>query len=384
MTLDVRTIVIVLLVSQVLMSATLLLDLRSGRAPGLRRWNLGLGLFALGWLLIVLRALLPPLVGIGVADALLLAGLCLQYGALLEFGGRPVPGWLAPGAAAALFVALLPLLDHYAALTLLSSVVYASVFVALAAVTIRLGDRAGPVRWLSAAILIVGGVALIARAVDIWLRPGETPAMFTGSALHGFAFIMLLAITVSSSFSFLVMQRRAAEAKVRHIAMYDGLTELYNRRAFLEIAEREAARARRAAAPTAALMLDLDHFKRVNDAHGHASGDRVLVDFAERLRAAVRSADILGRYGGEEFCVLLPGATIEEASDVAERIRAAVVAKPLGGLAEVTTVSTGVAGSARSDCSVDELLAQADAALYRAKRSGRNKVLVHARRAVAA
>jgi diguanylate cyclase (GGDEF)-like protein len=384
MSLDVRTIVVVLLVSQLLMSATLALDLRSGRAPGLIRWNLGLGLFATGWLLIALRAVLPAVIGIGFADALLLAGLCSQYAALLEFGGRPVPAWLVPVPATLLFIVLLPLLDDYAGLTLVSSAVYALAFVALSVVTERLGERAGPVRWLSAAMLLVAAVVLMARAADIALHPAETPEVFTAKALHGFAFIMLLAVTVSSSFSFMVMHRRAAEARIRQIAMYDGLTRLYNRRAFLEIAEREAARARRAAGPTAALMLDLDHFKRVNDSHGHAAGDRLLADFAERLRGAVRGADIPGRYGGEEFCVLLPGATVEEAAVVAERIREAVAARPLGGLVQAVTMSAGAAGSTYSDCSVDELLAQADAALYAAKRSGRNRVVVSGRRAIAA
>jgi diguanylate cyclase (GGDEF)-like protein len=191
-------------------------------------------------------------------------------------------------------------------------------------------------------------------------------------------------VTVSTSFSFLVMQRRRSEARVQHIAMYDGLTELYNRRAFLEIAEREVARARRMAAPTAALMLDLDYFKRINDAHGHAAGDHVLAEFADRLRAAVRGADVPGRYGGEEFCVLLPGATMQEASAVAERIRAAVAAPPLGGLSQPVTVSVGASASTFSDCSVDELLAQADASLYRAKRSGRNRVVAGVARAIAA
>ena len=384
MSLDVRTLVVVLLIVVLLLSAILMLDLRSGAAPGLARWNVGLGLFGAAWLLFALRPVLPAAVGVAFADALLLAGLCSQYAALLEFGERKVPGWLVPGPALLLFALLLPLLDDYAILTLIVSAVYAAAFGALAIATVRLGERAGAVRWLSAAILIGGGVALMARATDIWLRPDETPEVFTASALHGIAFIMLVAVTVSTSFSFLTMQRRRSEARVRHMAMHDGLTGLYNRRAFVEIAERELARARRAASPTAALMIDLDHFKRINDAHGHAAGDRVLAEFAARLRAAVRSADVPGRYGGEEFCVLLPGAGLEEACAAAERIRAAVCAQPLGGLAQAVTVSVGVAGSPCSDRTLDDLLARADAALYQAKRNGRNRVAIDYPQAAAA
>jgi len=382
--LDVRTVIIVLLLSALLMCTTLILDLGARRAPGLRRWNLGLGLIATAWLLITLRTVLPPVIGVALADGLLLAGLCSQYAALLEFGGRRIPGWLVPAPAALLFAALLPLLDNYPGLTLLSSIVYSALLLALSAVMVRLADRAGPVRWLSAAILGLAALALMARALDIWLHPEKSPAMFTASGLHGFAFIMLFAVIVSTSFSFLVMQRRVAEAQVQHLAMYDALTELYNRRAFLELAEREVARAARLAAPTAALMIDLDNFKRVNDVHGHRAGDRVLADFSLRLRAAVRTADVPGRYGGEEFCVLLPGASLQAAAEAAERIRAAVAAPPLGALAEATTVSVGVAAAPHSDLGIDELLAAADAALYRAKRGGRNRVAVQGPHAAAA
>ena len=121
---------------------------------------MGLGLFAIGWLLIVLRAAVPAVIGIAVAHALLIAGLCCQYAALLEFGGRRVPGWLVPAPATLLFLALLPLLDRYAGMTLLTSIVHSVAFVALAGILVRLGDRAGPVRWLSASILIAAAVAV--------------------------------------------------------------------------------------------------------------------------------------------------------------------------------------------------------------------------------
>ena len=378
MSLDVRTVVVVLLLVQLLMSATLLLDLRSGRAPGLLRWNLGLGLFAVGWLLIVLRSVVPPLAGVAAAHALLLAGLCSQYAALLEFGGRRVPPWLVPVPAALLFLALVPLVDRYAGMTLLVSSVHSGAFLALALVLVRLGAQAGPVRWLSGGILVLAALAIMARAIDIWQHPAATPDLFTASALHAFGFIMLLAVTVSTAFSFLVMQRRSAEARVRHLAMHDGLTDLYNRRALVELSERELARARRAGSPTAVLMLDLDHFKRINDAYGHAAGDRVLVDFAARLRDGLRAGDLAGRYGGEEFSVVLPATGEAAAAVVAERICAAVAARPLGDLEVATTASIGVAASAPGECGIEALLDRADRALYSAKQAGRNRVALSA------
>lgn len=376
MTLDIRTIVVMLLVSAVLMSVTLSLGIRGSRAPGLVKWNAGLGALALGWLLVAARGAVPPLVSIGVADALLLGGLCLQLAALHEFDGRAAPGWLVWAPGPLLFALVLPLLGDYAALTFLTSAAYAAAIVAIALFVLRLGsERAGPVRWLVSPVLLLGAVALLLRALDIAIAPNTRPGMFTDSALHASAFIMLFAVTVTASFAFLVMQSRRAEAELRHLALFDPLTDLFNRRGFIDLAARELARARRAALPCAVLMMDLDHFKRVNDGFGHLAGDRVLAAFGATLARALRAEDLAGRYGGEEFCAILPGADLAVATRIAERVRAAVCAAPLGGIPRTTTVSIGVVVcSPDALSSLDAAIARADQALYQAKQAGRNRV----------
>jgi len=372
--LDLRTIVVMLMVSALLMALTLACGLRAASA-GFAKWNAGLGTFALGWLLIAARGALPDVIGIALADGLLLAGLCLQLGALLEFDGRRAPPALLAAPAVLLFAVLLPLLEHYAAVTLVSSAFYVCAFAALAALVLRLGRRAGAVRWLMAAVLSAGAAAIAARAADIWLHPEATPAMFSGSSLHVAAFMLLFAITITSSFAFLVMQRQRAEEALHRLAMVDPLTGLYNRRAFLELAGRELARAQREGRPAAVLMMDLDHFKRVNDDFGHQAGDRVLAGLGELLERALRSPDLVGRYGGEEFCAVLPGAGLPDASAVAERIRLALARTPLGGLPRTTTASIGVALlDPEAPLALDAALARADAALYAAKQAGRDCV----------
>ena len=170
---------------------------------------------------------------------------------------------------------------------------------------------------------------------------------------------------------------RRNEAKLRHLAMFDPLTELFNRRAFMELASREIARTRRTGEPYALLMMDLDHFKRVNDEFGHASGDRTLKAIAAIAARGVRGHDIVGRYGGEEFCALLPAAGAEEARAIAERVRAAVAAHVPRGLARSITVSIGVAVCRSGQtCPLVPALARADEALYRAKHEGRDRVVV--------
>jgi diguanylate cyclase (GGDEF)-like protein len=356
------------------MTVTLSLGIRGTRAAGLAKWNIGQALYAAGWVLIAARDVVPAWLGIAAADGLLLQGLCAQIGGLREFGGRTAAWWLwLPGAALA--ASVLPLLDNYGALTLLTSLAYSTALSTLAVLTLRLGRRAGPVRWLSASILFAGAAMLLLRAGDIVLSPPQA-GIFAPSMLHAISFVVLLALTVTSSFAFLVMHRERAEQELRHLAMHDALTDVLSRRAFLDLAEREVARAQRTGGALAVLMMDLDHFKAVNDKHGHQAGDLVLAEFGRRVRDCLRAPDVFGRYGGEEFCALLPGTGHEEALAVAERIRSAVAARPLGGIADTVTVSIGLASaSARAACGLDYLIGRADAALYAAKGLGRNRVV---------
>jgi diguanylate cyclase (GGDEF)-like protein len=159
------------------------------------------------------------------------------------------------------------------------------------------------------------------------------------------------------------------------LATVDPLTGLHNRRSFFEVAEREWTRAARSGAPLTAVMVDVDYFKSINDRCGHAAGDEVLVAVARRCQQELRSVDVLGRYGGDEFIALLPDSATVEAVAVAERVRAAVAAAPVitdVGPIEVH-ISVGVATAASGATSLRALLSQADAALYAAKGRGRNQ-----------
>jgi diguanylate cyclase (GGDEF)-like protein len=160
------------------------------------------------------------------------------------------------------------------------------------------------------------------------------------------------------------------------MATVDALTGVLNRRRFLEIAEEELERARRYGRPLSMIALDLDHFKDVNDNLGHAAGDDVLAALARILQDQMRRQDVVGRIGGEEFAVILPETTGDDALDLAERIRACLGAVKLaaGGVPLTVTASLGVAEVRRSDQSAEDALQRADAALYQAKRRGRDRV----------
>ncbi|MBN2498643.1 MAG: diguanylate cyclase [Deltaproteobacteria bacterium] len=230
------------------------------------------------------------------------------------------------------------------------------------------------------------GEDLIAHLKRI-MQPGPgdlfIPLQVEGRGLGG----MLARAAPGRAFS--ERQRKLAEAISHHIlvalenarlyelAIRDGLTGLTIRRYFLARLEDELARAKRYGQPICLLMIDIDHFKRVNDSWGHPAGDRVLQSMAARLRGALRSSDLLSRYGGEEMVALLPEQGREQGRLVAEKLRAVVADEPfdLGeGNLQTVTISLGVAAFPADASGGPDLVARADQALYAAKQAGRNRV----------
>jgi diguanylate cyclase (GGDEF)-like protein len=166
-----------------------------------------------------------------------------------------------------------------------------------------------------------------------------------------------------------------AREDLRFQATHDVLTGIWNRRAVLELLHREMERAARFHASTGVLMLDLDHFKKINDTYGHLAGDAVLKETAQRITQVVRSYDFVGRYGGEEFLVLLPGCDKEQAEQSGERIRLAVTATPVFAAGSEISVTISIGATATVGGPEAEVLAKADAALYQAKSAGRNRTV---------
>lgn len=174
-----------------------------------------------------------------------------------------------------------------------------------------------------------------------------------------------------------VEQRRRLSDELFRIATTDQLTGAVSRRHLFELGNYELARAKRSGAAVTALLIDLDHFKRVNDAHGHLVGDEVLKRFAEICRTVTRTTDIFARYGGEEFVVLLPDTNAQLAGEIAARLLDALAGARIEfGSAQLRiTASIGLAALQPEDAELEHLLLRADAALYEAKRAGRNRVV---------
>jgi diguanylate cyclase (GGDEF)-like protein len=234
-------------------------------------------------------------------------------------------------------------------------------------------------RWgaVLAVPLLAGGLIFGLRAARALVSPGTIVAEVTAdsglnvAAAFGY---LVIALVFQLTLVALVVSRGVVE--LRRSSRYDALTGLLNRRAMQEALEEQVQRARRFGEPFSVLMLDADHFKAVNDVQGHAAGDRALQHLGTLLAAQMRDIDRVGRWGGEEFVVLLPGAPLAQAREVAERLRERVQALPLRWQDQAVslTVSAGVSQWGEGGDELAALLARADAALYRAKAAGRNRV----------
>ena len=210
-----------------------------------------------------------------------------------------------------------------------------------------------------------------------WLTLSGHPTM--GNALW---ISMLVPVPLSLAFGgvsfYLLVALERARSRVQELAMADPLTGLGNRRRFVAAAKRELDLAARYRQPLAIMLLDVDHFKLINDSHGHHVGDLVLVEVGRRCQQTVRTSDLLARWGGEEFIVLLPNTPVEQAQQLAERMRQAVSATAQAQVREravLVTVSVGVAGtSVGQPARLDDLIRLADLELYKAKHAGRDRV----------
>lgn len=180
-----------------------------------------------------------------------------------------------------------------------------------------------------------------------------------------------------------ITERKMAEEAARDLARMDGLTGLYNRREMERILQEEVARHHRYKGSLSLILVDIDHFKAVNDTHGHAAGDEVLKFVAHMLQSSIRAVDYIARYGGEEIAIILPETSAQDALVLAERLREGIAAHPFvvqRGFDDATiipvTVSIGLASLPAEITTPSSLFEEADKALYSAKRTGRNKAIL--------
>ena len=365
--------------------------------------------------LLVVRLTNPLLRGLGWLGAAFVCG-CVGAGLLLLDG--QVSGALSIGAAD-VFVLLAFVLLHVGVLeldeadSLMPSFGMILLPLQIAAdLSVLLGDSGGSFRVTVVGLLVA---AQVGQTAFVLMRLGKrkirVPARFSAAILFGFAlfnlarsfavacgflkdrhllyevrivaFSIYLAVALGIAFGFFWMTTAMLSSGLESLASTDPLTRIYNRRVFLLWCERESGKSQKTGVPFSVLMIDVDHFKRINDEFGHHTGDRALCAVVEQIQDSVRGIDVIGRWGGEEFVALLPGAAEGSAFWVAQRVRGNIEKMKLPAThvesqVEVQirlTASVGVATYQGAEDCIQEMLKRADTGLYEAKATGRNRVL---------
>lgn len=237
---------------------------------------------------------------------------------------------------------------------------------------------------MCASIFVLFAIQRLLR-IEVYLESAAAADLQRAVPASAFNYVVNSLVTTFWAFSFLFLNTTRIEhelkdsrEELRALALTDPLTGVRNRRALYNSAQHEIARAARSGEPVTLLMIDVDHFKKVNDRHGHPVGDQALRQVAAAITRTLRASDIVTRFGGEEFAVLLIEAPAEMALATAERLRAAIAAEEIrapDGPVRVT-VSIGVAAAKGAAIDFEALIRNADDALYRAKHAGRNQVTV--------
>ena len=377
-TLDPRSIVVLAGLISLMMALVLFFMRRSYPVAigGLREWTAAPFFFFGSSVFFGLRGAIPDVLSIVLANMLLYTGTVLSYMGSRRFFGKPprVLPWAALGG---LLLITLVWWSHFTP-SFTQRLLFANAsFLLVYAFHIQLYLR-------QKRLSFSGRFMLMALSVQILALLGRMLSVGAGAAGGGLlepSFWQNLYIatysftTLSLSIGAILMATDAVRAEFQHLLAHDALTGALSRTALIHASKRELRRCRRHGRTMALLLIDLDHFKKINDTYGHQVGDQVLVDFVQRTQTQLRTHDHIGRYGGEEFLVLLPETTLKTAIVVAERIRADVAA-PRAGM-PAYTISTGIAWSeeVRANDTVDTLIARADKSMYRAKASGRNRTV---------
>lgn len=376
---DIRTFLLVLGIGNIGF-ALLMAGYARGPAshPAMRMWALARlvqgAAHLLGWLR-------PDLPWVGVAlaaNTALIVGTALELAAYCIFlGFKQWRAMLLPSTAMAVLIAYGARALHLppAQMVVVMSLLLLVFNLAMAVLLLRPGMHASVLQRLIGWNVVLFCVAMAARA---WQGMGNHHLhLFSATGMQSATFIAGYILMIVNGFGFLLLCKEKDDARMVQLATIDSLTGLINRHAFFDRTDSARALASRQRSPIALMMIDIDHFKRINDCFGHATGDEALVLFAATAKARLRDHDIMGRLGGEEFALVLPATDLEGAILAAERLRSTVAAAVLstGSGPYSMTISVGVVVIDPQE-HINAALARADHALYAAKSGGRDRVCV--------
>jgi diguanylate cyclase (GGDEF)-like protein len=374
--LDVGTLFFIVICVTVLLGLFLLFAWTQERIGALAWWSVAYLIGGASGVLWQFGDIIAPALPSSTSTVLLFVAVGMIWSAARVFHGRPVLwGATSLGAVFWLIACLFHAFADSAAARIVVSALIVAGYTFLTAVELRRERRKSLARrWPAVFVPMLHGALILFPPALATLAPALQGAHSVTRGWIALFTVEILLYVVGTAFIVLILAKDRTVHIYRTAATTDPLTGLMNRRGFFEAAAALMAHNRRNTSPVSVLAFDLDHFKSINDRHGHAVGDAVLQMFAKVARETLRASDIVARLGGEEFVAVLPSA-LAEAAVAAERVRTALAAASLmrNGRHVAVTVSVGVACGAPSTA-VDALLTLADEALYRAKANGRNRV----------
>ena len=382
MNVDIRTLFLVLGIVDVMQVIVFFLLYLVNRAyKGIGWWVLGSALSAAGLGIVLLQDVVSiELVSIVAASALLVSGQIFLYIGVMRFLGKQENRWLVISVFALFLLAFL----YYSYVNNDITARTVIVSVTTAAVSLLTADRlfinksrpiAASANFTAAVLLVSGGYFMIRALLTLISSPVNS--IFAPALTPTVVLLVSLIEGILLTFGFIIMINQRLVGRLNQLAVTDELTGIYNRRVFMEIAEREMARFLRYQTEFSFVKIDVDRFKSINDTYGRILGDRVLKELAGTLSMRVRKVDIVGRLGGEKFGVVLPETGLTGARLAALRLHAAlkqIEIRSDSGEHVKLKISMGASAAVDGDSSLDMLIARADAALNLAKQHGRDRV----------
>lgn len=346
--------------------------------PGLQMWALSYGVGLVPILGLLWREHLPEVLGVLMVQAGMSLGAFLYFWGCSVYTGRR----LLSIPRAIIFMGALLLLNLYFTVVqphlqmrfALGGVGNGIFFLLTARTLAQGGYQRVPMRYLVAAVAGAHGVFLLLRPLLFGIGAVQANASLAAQIPHLIMLEFLIAL-LFMAFGTLMLANEFTTNELRQLAEIDSLTSIFNRRAFFTLLNKALHQSQRTGMGLAVLVVDLDHFKSINDTYGHQGGDEVLRHFVQTATQCLRQQDVMGRLGGEEFAIFLPGVDAKGAQVVAERLRAAVASRPaaLQQGSHALTISLGLTLCVPGD-TPDTALHRADQAMYQAKERGRNRV----------
>ncbi|MDP2904116.1 MAG: GGDEF domain-containing protein [Methylovulum sp.] len=383
-TLDIRTMMVMISVLTLLFSGLLALaGLHAGNIRGMRQWALASLCISLSLGLGLIYTQQTPDVGWAIAcgATLMATGMSLQLSGIKAFKEEPF-NWriwclliVLVSTQNVWFAVIHP---DVSARVIANSLVFAMMNAAcVRELLVRIESPLRTAYWFTGTAFAVQTAVFLIRAVMVLSAPKGTYGLYAPLPINPVMFFIASITLLCLTFGFVLLLNYRLAADLQELASRDMLTGALNRRSLELEAACLQARFTRTGDTLTVMMLDVDHFKLINDSYGHPVGDAVLQRLAAVIQGSIRTCDYFARYGGEEFCLLLPSTTEEGAFVTAERLRAtyAAMAMDIGGKSLHSTISIGIADSKQVGLTFQALVFAADQAMYRAKRDGRNRVV---------